>query len=227
MRIRRNLLRGAVSLAFLVPTGLIAALAGPSLMASAAAPAYPVVCQLSATITFNPPLTPTGVVSSNSGATETTTVSGGTLSNCVSADPTAAAPTGGSIATLTITTPATKLIGDKVNKVQQYATGYCPGFVSASTLKALKGLSITVTWTGGQGGTSTFTDKSPGGAVANSGEIGFVFGGKAVTGSYSEKNLNQISAYVDAADSANLLGACSGGTVTTATIDPTRSIVII
>ena len=227
MKLRRTIVRGAVAFAFLVPAAFVAALEGPSLLAFAAAPSFPVACNLSATVTFNPPLTPTGVQSGNSAAKETTTITGGTLSNCLSSDP-AGAPTGGTVPTLTITTPATKLIGVKVNKVQQYATGYCPGFASSTTLKALKGLAITVNWTGGAGGSSTFTVHSPGAAVNQAGEVGFAFLGKQGTGSYSERALNQVTAFIDPTDSNALGSGCSGNqTVATATIDGTTSTAIL
>lgn len=227
MRASRNLLRASVAGAILVSSGLVAALLGPSLIASAASPAFPVMCNVGATVTFSPPLTKTGVVSGNSAAVESVTIGSGTLSNCVSADP-SGAPSSGSIPPVTFTTPATKLIGDKVNKVQQYAIGYCPGFASTSTFKSLKGLSVTVNWTGGQGGSSTFTDKSPSAAINSFSEVGFTFLGKEGGGSYAQKALNQITAYIDATDSTALATGCSANqTVSSVTIDPATSAAVL
>ena len=228
MYIRRNLWRAAGAFAVLLPVGLIAALEGPNLTAGAAPPpSFPVACNLSGTVNFSPPLTLAGVVSGNSGAVTTTTITGGTLSNCLSAA-SAGAPSSGTIPTLTITTPATKLVGLKVNKVQQYATGYCPAFAGTATLKSLKGLSITANWTGGAGGTSTFTVSSPSPAINFFAEVGFNFLGKMGTGSYAQKALNEVTAFLDPTSSEALGSGCSGHqTVTSAIVDPVHSVAVL
>ena len=78
------------------------------------------------------------------------------------------------------------------------------------------------------GGSSTFTVKKPSAAINYFGEVGFVFGGKAVVGSYSEKPLNQITAYLDATDSSALAGGCNlNQIVTGATVDPAHSVAIL
>jgi hypothetical protein len=224
MNNKLKVLLGALAIA--VPTASVVAITSPTLIAGAAAPAYPVVCKMSATVTFSPPLTKSGTVTTNKAAVETTTISGGTLSSCESAAP-AGAPTSGTVATTVIKSPATK--GSKVNKVQQYLVGYCPGFASTATFKSLKNLAISVNWSGGEGGSSAFTVKSPAAAVNNVGEVGFAFGGKAVVGSYSEKPLNQITAYLSptSADTALATGCSSNQTVTTVSVDPTYSVAIL
>ena len=223
MRSKSKLLVGV--LAVVLPTAGLAAIAGPTMPAQAASPAYPVACKMSATVSFNPPLTKLGTDTTTKAAVTTTTISGGTLSNCLSAHP-SGAPTSGTIPTTVITTPAIK--ATKVGKVQHYLIGSCPAFASTTTLKSLKGLAMTVNWTGGQGGSSTFTVKSPSPGINYSGEVGFVFSGKAVTGSYSEKALNQITAYLDAGSSAALASGCAANqTVTGATVDSSTSVAIL
>lgn len=221
----RILVRTAAALAFLIPSGLFAALEGPALVAGAATAAFPVACHLSGTVTFTPALTKAGTITTNKAAVTTTKIMDGTLTGCLSSDGNGA-PTSGTIPTLTIATPATKL--GKVNGVMQYAIGYCPAFASTATLKSLKGLMITVTWTGGAGGTSTFVDKTPG-VVANTfNEVGFSFLGGLGGGSYSQKALNQITAYLDSTASGALATACTyGQTVAGATIDSSQSTAIL
>ena len=103
MKIRRKLVHGALAFAFLVPAGFVAALEGPSLLAGAAGPSFPVVCNMSATVTFSPPLTLAGTDTTNPAAVTTTTISGVTLSNCLSSDP-SGPPTSGSATVSPITT---------------------------------------------------------------------------------------------------------------------------
>jgi len=219
-----KVLLGALAIA--LPTASVAVITAPTMGAGAASPAFPVACKMSASVTFSPPLTKAGTVTTNKAAVQTTTISGGTLSNCESAA-SAGAPTSGSVGTLVIHSPATK--GSKVNKVQQYLVGYCPGFASTATFKSLKNLASTVNWTGGEGGSSTFTVKTPAAAVNDVGEVGFAFGGKAVLGSYSEKPLNQITAYLapTSADNALATGCSSNQTVSSVTVDSATSVAIL
>ncbi len=224
MNNKLKVLIGALAIA--LPTASVAAITAPTIDAGAAAPAYPVVCKMGASVTFSPPLTKTGTVTTNKAAVETTTISGGTLSNCESAA-SAGAPTSGTVSTLVIQSPATK--GSKVGKVQQYLVGYCPGFASTATFKSLKNLAITVQWNGGEGGSSTFTVKSPAAAINEAGEVGFAFGGKAVVGSYSEKPLNQITAYLapTSADTALATGCSANQSVSSVTVDSASSVAIL
>ena len=223
MKRKIGVLIGAVVVA--VPATIVATLTVPPMLAGAATPSYPVVCTMSATVSFSPPLTKAGTDTTNKAAVTTTTISNGRLSNCESAA-SAGAPTSGTIPTLTITTAAAK--GSKVDKVQHYTIGSCPDFASTTTLKSLKHLTITVSWSGGEGGTSTFVNKSAAAAVNSFGEVGFAFSSKAGPGSYSEKALDQITAYIDAADSTALATGCSANqTVSSVTIDPTHSVAIL
>ena len=223
MHARRKIL--LVAIAVVLPATSFAVFGGPTLFAGAAAPAFPVACQMSATVTFNPPLTKAGTDTTNKAAVTTTTIAGGSLTNCLSAAA-AGAPTSGAIPTTVISTAAVK--GAKVGKVQHYTIGSCPAFASTNTLKSLKNLALHVNWTGGMGGSSTFTVKSPSAAINNFGEVGFVFGGKAVLGSYSEKSLNQITAYLDATASSALAGGCNlNQTVSGATVDSVHSVAIL
>lgn len=226
MRILRMLTKPLAALALLAGLGMAAVLTVP-VVAGASGASFPVMCNLSATVNFSPPLTQGGVQNGNSAAVETTTITGGTLSHCLSSD-SLGAPTGGTFPTVTITTPATKLIGVKVNKVQQYATGYCPSFSSPTTVKSLKGMVMNVTWTGGAGGTSTFTVKSPALGLNSSGEAGFILSGKQGPGSYSQKALNQVTAFLDTPDSIVIANGCPGGaSVSSASIDGTTSTAIL
>jgi len=223
MHTRRKILLGVVTLA--IPVTSFAVFGPPSILAGAATPAYPVACQMSANVAFNPPLTVAGTDTTNKAAVTQTLITAGSLTNCLSAAA-SGAPTSGTIPTLTISTPAIKAA--KVGKVQHYTIGSCPAFASTNTLKSLKNLALTVNWTGGEGASSVFTVKSPSATVNGFGEVGFVFAGKAVVGSYSEKALNQVTAYIDFVHSGPLATGCAGNvTVASATIDPAHSVAIL
>jgi hypothetical protein len=85
-----------------------------------------------------------------------------------------------------------------------------------------------VTWTGGAGGSSNFAATKVTPATNKESEVGFVLPGKEVFGSYEEKSLNQITVFVDAADSAILTTGCSGAqTVSSATFDNSNSVAIL
>ena len=149
-------------------------------------------------------------------------VTGGHLSGCLSSAP-ATAPGHGTFLDQTVKLPATKLTGTR-----NYATGYCPAFTGTGTLKALKGLVFNITWTGGAGGQSVFATAKAVTASNTDGETGLVMSGKPVTGSYSEKPLNQVTEFIDVTDSAALMTGCaSSQTVATATIDVANSVAIL
>lgn len=223
MRTRRKILIGVATLA--LPATSFLVLGGPTLFAGASsAPAFPVACKIAATVTFNPPLTMTGTVTSNKSAVTTMTITGGHWSGCLSAA-LATAPGHGTPLDQTINLPATAL-GSR-----RYATGYCPLFSptnSLKTLKAFKGLAFYIAWTGGASGNSTFTTSSTATTTNADGELGLVFSGKQGVGSYSEKALNEITEFFDVTDSAALQTGCAGSlTVATATIDVTNSVGIL
>jgi hypothetical protein len=197
-------------------------LGGPSLFAGAALPVFPVACKITATVTLSPPLTKTGTIGTNKFAVTTMTLSGGHLSGCLSAAP-ATAPGHGTVPNQTVQLPATKITGTR-----NYATGYCPAFTGSHTLKALKGLTFDITWTGGAGGTSVFTTTKATTSTNADGDFGFVLSGKEGLGSYAEKSLNQITEYIDATDSTALETGCAASqTVSTATINASDSVAIL
>ena len=219
MKTRRRILFGLVALA--LPVTGFALFGTPTMFAGASAPAFPVACKITATVTFAPALTQAGTHTTNPAAVTTVTVSAGHLASCLSAAP-AEAPGHGTLPTITFNIRATKLAP------RSYATGYCPAFAGTSTLKALKGLKLDVTWTGGAAGSSDFTTKKATPATNKESEVGFVLAGKEVFGSYQEKSLNQITVFVDAADSAILTTGCSGAqTVSSATFDNSNSVAIL
>lgn len=207
-----------------IPVAGITALVEPMLGADAAVVAYPVMCNLSATVGFSPAMTPTGTDTTNKAAVTTTTISNASLQGCLSSDP-HGAPSSGTVAgTVSVRTPGTKTT--KVGPTQHYATGYCPAFTSTDTLKSLKGLTLVVAWTGGAGGTSTFVVTKAFPAINLHGEIGFVLQAKQGPGAYSQKLINQITAYLDATDSLVLATGCKTGytgPISTVVIDPAYS----
>ncbi len=217
---RRTILVGVAALA--LPATALVAFGGPTLFASALSPSFPVACKVTATVTFTPPLTQAGTIGTSRSAVTTMAITGGHLSGCLSAAP-ATAPGHGTIADMTVNLPATRLTGTR-----NYATGYCPAFTSAQTLKAFRNLAFDITWTGGASGTSVFTTTKAATANNTDGEFGFAFSGKEGLGSYAEKSLNQITEFLDATDSAAVLTGCAGAlTVSTATIDVTNSVAIL
>ncbi len=219
MSTRRRILFAALALA--VPVTGFAVFGTPSLFAGATAPAFPVACKITATVTFSPALTKAGTHTTSATAVTTVTVASGHLAGCLSAAPTEA-PGHGTIPTTVFKIPATKL------GTRSYATGYCPAFDGISTLKALKGLKLAVMWTGGAGGTSNFTTKTATPATNKNSEVGFTLAGKEGLGSYEEKSLNQITVFVDAADSAVLSTGCSANqTVSSVTFDNSNSVAIL
>jgi hypothetical protein len=219
MKTRRRILFGVVALA--LPVTGFAIFGTPTMFAGASAPAFPVACKITATVTFSPALTQTGTHTTNPAAVTTVTVSGGHLAACLSAAPTEA-PGHGTLPTISFKIPAHKLAP------RSYATGYCPASTGSSTFKALKGLKLNVAWTGGAGGVSDFTTTKATLATNKDPEVGFVLSGKEVFGSYAEKSLNQITVFIDDADSAILNTGCSGAqTVSSATFDNSNSVAIL
>src|SRR5580692_11117357 len=172
MKTRRKILFGVVALA--LPVTGFAIFGTPTMFAGASAPAFPVACKTTATLTFSPALTQGGTHTTNAAAVTTVTITAGHLAACLSAAP-SGAPGHGTLPTITYTIPATKL--GKISGVNTYATGVCSSFAS-STLKALKRLALPVTWTGGAGGASVFTTKKVSPATNTDLEVGFALNGK-------------------------------------------------
>jgi len=222
MLTRRKVLFGVVALA--LPVTGFAVFGTPAMFAGATAPTFPVACKITATLTFSPALTAAGTHSTTSSAVTTVTLSSGRLAACLSAAP-SEAPGHGDFPTTIIRFPATKL------GTHSYATGYCPAFDGSPTSKSLKpfkGVALPVTWTGGAAGTSNFIVTKATAATNSDSEVGFVLAGKEVFGSYAEKALNQITVFIDKADSAILRSSCSGAqTVASATFDNANSVAIL
>jgi hypothetical protein len=221
MQTRRRILFGVVALA--VPVTGFAVFGTPAMFAGASAPAFPVACKITATVAFSPALTAAGTHTTSATAVTTVTISSGHLAACLSAAP-SEAPGHGDFPTTVIKFPATKL------GRRSYATGYCPAFdgTSTSTLKAFKGVKLPITWTQGAGGTSSFIVTKATSATNKDSEVGFVLAGKEVIGSYAEKSLNQITVFVDSADSAILRSSCAGAqTVSSVTFDNSNSVAIL
>jgi hypothetical protein len=226
MRTRRKILIGVATLA--LPATSLLVVGGPAIFAGASStPSFPVTCKITATVTFNPPLTMAGTITTNKNAVTTMTVTGGLWNGCLSAAlPTA--PTKGVPLDQTIQLPATKL-GTK-----RYAIGYCSLFSAVNavkTLRAFKLLSFAVTWTKGAGGSTIFTTLKAA-TTTNADtplpELGLVFSGKQSQGSYPEKSLNQITEFFDGTTSAALQTGCAASqTVSTATFDATNSVGIL
>ncbi|MGH9029526.1 MAG: hypothetical protein ACRDV4_07920 [Acidimicrobiales bacterium] len=206
---------GAAALVVAVPVGIVTALLGPSMFASAAAAQDPIMCNLSGSVTFNPPLTKAGD-NTGKGSVETVTLDGLSLSHCLSSD-SSGAPSSGSISNQTLTIAATK---SGKGKSAEYLTGYCPGFASSSSLKALKKLTLTTNWTGGAGGSTTVETKSGAVAANSSGEAGFAIVEKFESGNYPTK-VAQTIAYLTSADTAEI-GSCSGS-ISSISFDGTTS----
>jgi hypothetical protein len=219
----RRILIAVAALA--VPTTSVVLFGTPAMFAGASAPEFPVACKLTATVTFNPPLTQTGTHTTDRSAVTTMTISAGHLSGCLSSAP-AGAPGHGTLTDMTVNLPATSI--GRIGGVKTYATGYCPSFSGPSTLKALRGSVFNISWTGGEVGSSAFTTKKATTATNSDSEFGFTLAAKQGVGSYSEKSLNQITAFFDAADSPALASGCSAAqTVSVATFDASNSTVIL
>ena len=221
MKTRRRILFALT--AFTLPVTGFAIFGMPTMFAGASAPAFPVACKITATVTFSPPLTATGTHTTSAAAVTTVTISSGHLAGCLSAAP-IEAPNHGDFATTVIRFPATKL------GTRSYATGYCPAFngTNVKTLKAFKRLTLPVTWAPTALGSSKFVVTKATPATNADSEVGFALAGKEVFGSYGEKSLNQVTLFIDKADSAILRTSCSGAqTVSSVTFDNSNSVAIL
>jgi len=191
-----------------MPLSALAAVAAPQL-ASAGVTYFPITCALGGSVSYSPPLSYTGTASPTPN-TESV-VATGTLTGCLSSNSIDAGTTTGST-TLNISTPGAKV---KVGKVTTYYAGRCSDFASATTLKALKGLNISVTWSNqGLGGTGTTVMTSAGGAVASNASLGlagFNISTKFTSGDYLIK-AGQVTAFLD-----------NTGTIAACAVTPTAS----
>src|SRR5579863_731357 len=77
MLARRRILFGVVALA--LPVTGFAVFGTPAIFAGASAPAFPVACKITATLTFSPALTATGTHGTSASAVTTLTISSGHL----------------------------------------------------------------------------------------------------------------------------------------------------
>ena len=188
---------------------------------ASSAPAFPVVCKITATVMFTPTLTQAGTVSNDKASVTAMAVSAGKWSGCES-PAVATAPSHGTPFDQTVDFPATK-VGPR-----SYETGQCSLFTSPKALKALKGLAFNLAWTGGAGGTSMFTTTKVETTTNSDGELGLVFVGKEGTGAYAENSLNQIVEFFDLTTSSALQTNCAGAaTVQSGTFDVANSVGII
>jgi hypothetical protein len=220
IHIRRKILSAAAALVVAVPVGIVASLYGPTMFASAAGIQDPVMCNVTGTASFNPVLTHTGT-NTGKGSVETVTLSGFSMSHCLSSSA-SGAPSSATFSTTSVNIEATKV---GAGKTAQYLTGYCPGFASTNSLKALKNLSLTTNWSGGEGGTTTIETKTPTVAGNSGGEAGFAIVAKYETGSYASKQVQAII-YLTSAETANLGGGCASGSVSSITFDGATSTVL-
>jgi hypothetical protein len=219
--LRRKLLLGAAAALVGLPLGVAAAIEGPTMFAAAGGVQDPVMCNITGTASFSPPLTNAGT-NTGKGSTENVTLSGFTESHCLSSD-NSGAPSSGSIPPQTIHIAATK---SGSGKSAQYLTGYCPGFASPSSLKALKNLTFVSNWSGGAGGSTTITTKAAGIAGPNNlGEAGFAVPAKFGTGSYAAK-VAQVVVFLTAAETAALGSQCASGPVSSVTFDSSTSTIV-
>jgi len=209
----------SAALAVAIPLGIGAAIVGPTL-ASAGGVQDPVMCNVTGTASFSPALTHAG---ENTGKTsvETVTLSGFSETHCLSSSA-SGAPSSGTFATTSVHIAATK-VGS--GPTAEYLTGYCPGFASTNSLKALKNLTLTTNWTGGEGNTTAIETKSPTVASNNIGEAGFAIAAKYESGSYAAKVVQAIL-YLTSSETATLAGGCTSGSVSSITFDGTTSTVL-
>lgn len=178
------------------------------------------MCNVSGTAVFSPPLTNSGV-NTGKGSVETVTLQGFTESNCLSGSA-SGAPTSGSIGSTAIKVPATKI---GAGKTAQYLTGYCPGFSSTASLKALKNIPITTNWSGGEGASTQIVTKKATEAFNNTGEGGFSIVAKYSTGSYAMKVV-QLIVYLTTDETVTLAGGCIGTSVSSISFDGSTSTVL-
>ncbi len=219
MHLRRKFVTVSAAVAVAIPLGIGAAIVGPTL-ASAGGVQDPVMCNVTGTASFSPPLTHTGE-NTGSGSVETVTLSGFSETHCLSSS-SSGAPSSGTFATTSIHIAATK-VGS--GKTAEYLTGYCPGFASSNSLKALKNLTLTTSWTGGEGATTAIETKSPTIAANDIGEAGFAISAKYESGSYAAKVVQAIL-YLTSSETGTLGGGCPSGSVSSITFDGATSTVL-
>jgi hypothetical protein len=221
VKLRRKILTGAAALVVAVPVGIVTAFLGPTLFASAGGVQDPVMCNLAGTINFSPPLTPAGQTSSSPNS-ESVTLTGLSLSHCLSSDA-AGAPSSGSINNQSLSVPATK---EKVGKTTEYNYGNCSGLDNPKVLKLFKNLSLTTSWTGGAGGSTTVITKPPTATSNNAGEVGFAIPTKFSAGNYPVK-VDQTIAYFTSGSSTAIEDCVAGSgqspSVSSLTFDSTTS----
>lgn len=203
----------------------MAALSGPATPSGALASHYPVVCQLSGGMSFTPPLSsdPQNAPPGNVGAVQVS----GTLTNCLYAggDP---APTEGTFG-VTVNTAPYKVVYQSYPKRYYDYLNDCAAF--STILKEIKKTDITVTWTGGQGGTTTIGPMSSATPTANQiGEeqITLVGGGRSATGNYASSPIVQLSMSLDndgiTTSPASINDDCSGGSIAAVSFDSATSV---
>lgn len=209
--------------ALLLPAGGLAAF--QSAAGAAKAPPDPVSCNISATVLFGSasdkkgatfsqhPLTVAGL-SEPSSAFYTGTEITASVTGCTGSTNPPGNPTSGT-STFVFTSKAVK--GGKTGSPPGSAKGtfwvdVCnsSSAVSSSTLKTLKSLSFSTTWTGGAAGTSSFKGHSASVIGNNEGEAGYSLSG-TVKGSYAtNKFAAQFNAFlVNDADANAFLDGCS------------------
>ncbi len=215
----RRFVTVSAALAVAIPLGIGAAIVGPTL-ASAGGVQDPVMCNVTGTASFSPPLTHAGE-NTGKGSVETVTLSGFSESHCLSSSA-SGAPSSGTLATTSVSIEATK-VGS--GKTAEYLTGYCPGFASPNSLKALKNVALTTTWSGGEGNTTAIETKSPTIAANDLGEAGFAISAKYESGSYAAKVVQAIL-YLTSSETGTLAGGCESTTVSSITFDGTTSTVL-
>lgn len=224
MRVRRKLLVALSTLALAAPLGFVGAVEGPALLASAAgAPVYPVTCNISATVGFDPPLV-AGGITGPAEPNEVATISNISLTNCLSSAG-IGTPTSGSSLSTSISTPPAK--AGKINKVKQVNTANCASFAGTGTLKELKSFALTVTWVGNQGtGQTQVSTKKVGIALGPNASVGFVLIGPA-SGDYADKFAQSVAYVIEDSNGLNLLTGCHGGPVSSISIGGPASTVTL
>lgn len=202
-----------LALAMAIPVGLFASLGTAGVAAAKAAPTSGALsCHLSATVSFNPPLSPGNGAEGFS--KEITTVSNETLTGCTGAStPSATQPTSGIGKNTTI-----KSAGIKVGKIK-YA-GSCSSFATT----ALPAIKSAFTWNTGIKASKALEPTSTLNIGVND---GFDATGTVTKGSYSGEAIS-VNAYFDTASSAALVNCALGtGSVASATIVSSLSTVSI
>jgi len=225
---RRKILMGVFALA--LPVGSLAVF---SSVASAKAPANPVVCTgVNGTVTFAGPLTNEGVATSSKTGGNTT-VSGSVAFNCSGGT---APNTGGSA---TITGGGLTITGGKNGKLPKtdprynkttgvkYDANSWAGFTAAagSLKKSIKSINFTIA-----GSAEQFKTKSAAGAACAGGEVGFQINGQVKLAPYADKTATILACLGTDKRADNSsgnfgadVGSDAGGGVASAQIDTVNS----